>query len=61
MVTVSENERFIQAGGAINFLLSEERVRFDINLEATEGTGLKFSSRLLSVARTVRKAQRGGY
>jgi hypothetical protein len=60
VVTVSESDRFMQAGGAINFFLSEERVRFDINLEATEGTGLKFSSRLLSVARTVLKAQRGG-
>lgn len=60
VVTVSESDRFMQAGGTINFFLSEERVRFDINLEATEGTGLKFSSRLLSVARTVLKAQRGG-
>jgi hypothetical protein len=60
VVTVSESDRFMQAGGAINFFLSEERVRFDINLGATEGTGLKVSSRLLSVARTVLKAQRGG-
>ncbi len=60
VVTVSESDRFMKAGGTINFFLSEERVRFDINLEATEGTGLKFSSRLLSVARTVLKAQRGG-
>ena len=60
VVTVSESDRFMQSGGVINFFLSEERVRFDINLEATEGTGLKFSSRLLSVARTVLKTQRGG-
>jgi len=60
VVTVSEDDRFIQSGGVINFILSDERVRFDINLNVAEGKGLKFSSRLLSVARTVLKAQRGG-
>jgi len=60
VVTVSEDDRFIQSGGVINFILSDERVRFDINLNVAEGKGLKFSSRLLSVARTVLKPQRGG-
>ncbi len=60
VVTVSESDSFIHSGGVINFLLINEQVRFDINLGATEGKGLKISSRLLSVARTVLRSQRGG-
>jgi hypothetical protein len=39
----------------IEFLLSENRVRFEVNLEAAEKAGLSLSSQLLKVAIRVRR------
>lgn len=55
ILTVGEGEKFLRAGGMIGFLLENRRVRFDINQTAAEKAGLKLSSRLLSVARSVQK------
>lgn len=53
VLTVGENSEFLSLGGMINFVLEEDRVRFEINLEAAERHHLKISSKLLSVARVV--------
>jgi hypothetical protein len=37
----------------IAFVLENRRVRFDINQAAAENAGIKLSSRLLSVAKSV--------
>ena len=42
-------------GSMINFMLVEQRVKFEIHLEEAERHGLKLSSRLLAVAQTVRR------
>lgn len=55
VLSVGEGERFLRDGGAIAFVVDQRRVRFDINQSAAEGAGLKLSSKLLSVARTVEK------
>jgi len=39
----------------INFMLVEQRVKFEIHLEEAERHGLKLSSRLLAVAQSVRR------
>jgi hypothetical protein len=39
----------------INFMLVQQRVKFEISLEVAERRGLKLSSRLLAVAHNVRK------
>jgi hypothetical protein len=44
---------FTRRGGIIQFLLDGNRVRFDINLAATERVGLNLSSELLKLAVTV--------
>ena len=54
-LTVSEGEDFIREGGMIAFIIDNRRVRFDINQTAAEKAGLKLSSRLLSVARSVKR------
>ena len=46
-VTVSEVPGFLKAGGVINFLIVDGRVRFEINPDAAEGAGVRLSSRLL--------------
>lgn len=52
-LTVGEDEEFLQKGGIIRFFTQEKKIRFDINLDAAEYEGLRLSSRLLQVARTV--------
>jgi hypothetical protein len=59
-LTVGEDEGFVRRGGVIRFFTEESRIRFEINLEAAEYEGLRLSSRLLRVARTVAvKGNRG--
>jgi hypothetical protein len=53
LLTVGENDDFLRLGGMINFVLEQDRVRFEINLEAAEQHHLKLSSKLLAVARVV--------
>ncbi|MBI4548186.1 MAG: YfiR family protein [Ignavibacteriae bacterium] len=53
MLTVSEVEHFAHIGGMINLVVEENKVRFEINVEAAEREGLKISSQLLKLARIV--------
>jgi hypothetical protein len=56
-LVVTEIEGALDQGSIVNFVLSQERVRFDISLESAEKRGLRLSSRLLAVARAVRGSQ----
>ena len=44
---------FCAEGGMIAFLLDRDRLRFEIRFDATEHAGLKVSSRVLTLAKTV--------
>lgn len=46
-------ETGLEAGAAINFVLAENRVAFEVSLEAAERSGHRISSRMLAVARRV--------
>jgi len=59
VLTVGETEQFVQDGGIIGFLLVEKKVRFEINLESAEKSGLKISAKLLALAKTVVGSSRG--
>ena len=59
VLTVGESEHFARNGGMIGFFLEENKIRFEINLEAAEHAKLKVSSRLLALAKTVIGGQRG--
>ena len=59
VLTVGESEGFLTRGGIIRFVLEQNKVRFDVNLEAAESSGLKLSSKLLRLARTVYAPQGG--
>lgn len=60
VLTVGEMSRFGQSGGAINFVLQENKVRLEINAEAAARARLKISSKLLAVARIVAEDQHRG-
>lgn len=53
VVTVGETDDFVQQGGIIRFCLDNNKVRFEINMQAAEGARLKISSRLLLLAKNV--------
>lgn len=50
ILTVGDSDQFVRSGGVIGFVISSETVRFAINLNAMERSGLKISSRMLSLA-----------
>jgi hypothetical protein len=50
VLTVGDTKGFARMGGMINFVLEDNRVRFEVNQTAAEQTGLRISSKLLSVA-----------
>ena len=51
ILTVSETDRFVQAGGIINLLIEQNKVHFEINAAAAKKAGLKVSSKLLNLGR----------
>jgi hypothetical protein len=53
LLIVTESEGALERGSMINFVLVERHVRFEIALEAAEKSGLRMSSRLLTVAQKV--------
>jgi hypothetical protein len=53
VLTVADTEGFLDAGGMIQFLSENDRVRFAINVDATSRARLKMSSKLLSLAKVV--------
>jgi hypothetical protein len=58
VLLVGETEGFASAGGVIQFVLDENRVRFAINPDAANRAGLKISSKLLALATIVHDAAR---
>ncbi len=50
LLTVSDLPGFAQRGGMIEFVTQQERIRFQINVDATGDAGLTVSSELLKVA-----------
>jgi hypothetical protein len=55
VLTVGEAANFLDAGGVVRFIIVSGRVRFDINVPPAAAAGLTVSSRVLQVARYVRR------
>ena len=53
VLTVSDIDGFAEAGGAIGLVVEDERVRFDINQAVLLRDGLRASSQLLRLGRSV--------
>jgi len=53
ILTVSDINGFASHGGMIEFIVDGDRVRFDVNLSASQSADLKLSSELLRVAARV--------
>lgn len=57
ILVVTEGVDGLDAGGAVSFVVVDDRVRFDVSLDAVQQNGLKLSALLLSVAHTVNGAK----
>ena len=53
VLIVTDEDRGLEEGSTVNFILVDQRLRFEISLTAAERSGLKISSELLSVAARV--------
>jgi len=53
ILVVTDTERGLEMGSAINFVPSGDRVAFEVSLDAAEKSGHRISARMLSVARRV--------
>jgi hypothetical protein len=60
VLIVGDTPGFAALGGAINFVIDDSRVRFEINLKAAQLAHLKISARLLTVAKVVLNGEPGG-
>lgn len=60
VLTVADTEGFLEAGGIINFLMEENKVRFEVNMTAAKNTGLEIRSKLLRLAKRVIKQEETG-
>lgn len=59
-LTVGESAGFTGLGGMINFTVEDNKVRFEVNVNAAERARLKISSKLLILARIVKEQGHGG-
>jgi len=53
VLTVGETDGFAQRGGMVNFVILDNRVRFEINHQSARSSGLRISARLLQLAANV--------
>jgi hypothetical protein len=60
ILTIGDAPGFAKRGGIINFMLEDNKVRFEVNVEAAKHADLTISSRLLTLARIVQQAAADG-
>jgi hypothetical protein len=53
ILTIGETPGFANHGGIINLTLEDDKVRFEVNVDAAKQANLNISSRLLALARIV--------
>lgn len=56
IVTIGESPSFAQTGGTINFVLEDDKVRFEINMDSAEHAGLRISAQLQKLAKLILKS-----
>lgn len=57
VLTIGESNRFLDLGGAVNLMLVDGRITFEVNLDALERAGITISSKLLRFGQTRAKGK----
>jgi hypothetical protein len=60
VLTVSDMDQFAERGGMVAFTVEDQKVHFNVNVDAVERAGLKMGSQLLKLARIVSDKPRTG-
>src|SRR5438309_143637 len=60
ILTIGDAPGFAKRGGIMNFVLEENKVRFEVNVEAAKHADLTISSRLLTLAKIVQQVAADG-
>jgi len=60
VLTVGEGQAFVRHGGMIGLVTKENKVRFEVNIDAAKRAGLRLSSELLKLATVVREGNEEG-
>ncbi len=55
ILTLAETNNFCQSGGIINFVVFNNKIRFEINVDAAKRSGLKISSKLLKLSKIIKE------
>ena len=53
-LTVGESEQFTRRGGSIDFVISNQKIRFEINSDAARRTDVRINAKLLKLAMIVK-------
>ena len=53
ILTIGQMPDFARRGGIINFILEDDKVRFEVNVEAAKQADINISSRLLTLAKII--------
>lgn len=56
VLTVGESAMFVAAGGMVNFVQQDNKLRFEINVHSAAQAGLRVSAQLLKLAMSVRES-----
>ena len=54
VLTIGDGEGFVDAGGMIGMVSADDRIQFEIDLDAAQRSGLKIHAQLLKLARFVK-------
>lgn len=60
VLTVGEFPGFLQAGGVINFVVQDNKVKLELNIDAAARANLKISVKLIAVSHVVSVARTTG-
>jgi hypothetical protein len=60
VLTVGETQGFAQAGGVINFVVQDNKVKLELNMDAAARANLKISAKLIAVSHVVSGSQNSG-
>lgn len=58
ILTISDIDGFVEAGGAVGMFVAEDRLKFDANFTALQRANIKVNSQVLWMARTVHGVKR---
>jgi len=59
ILTVGDSDGYAERGVMVNFYPEENKVRFEINVDAAQRTGFKIGSQLLKLARIIKESGGG--